>query len=60
MAGTALLVGVLGLFQVYSATFNTKFHSAFSQHVVWLLFAVRRLRGRLRTSTIATWSRSRR
>ncbi len=40
MAGTALLVGVLGLFQVYSATFNTKFHSAFSQHVVWLLFAV--------------------
>jgi rod shape determining protein RodA len=40
MAGAALLVGVLGLFQVYSATFNTKFHSAFSQHVVWLLLAV--------------------
>ena len=40
MAGAALLVGVLGLFQVYSATFNTKFQSAFWQHVVWLLLGV--------------------
>ncbi len=40
MAGAALLVGIAGLFQVYSATFNTKFHAAFSQHVVWLALAV--------------------
>ena len=40
MAGAALLVGILGLFQVYSATFNTKFYSAFSQHVVWLVLAI--------------------
>ena len=40
MAGAALLVGIMGLFQVYSATFNTKFHSAFSQHVLWLVLAV--------------------
>ncbi len=40
MAGAALLVGILGLFQVYSATFNTKFQSAFWQHVVWLLLGV--------------------
>ena len=40
MAGAALVVGIAGLFQVYSATFNTRFYSAFSQHVVWLLLAV--------------------
>lgn len=40
MAGAALLVGILGLLQVYSATSNTKFQSAFSQHVVWLALAV--------------------
>ena len=40
MAGAALLIGILGVFQIYSATLNTKFHSAFAQHLVWLVLAV--------------------
>lgn len=40
MAGTALLIGILGLFQVYSATLNTEFHAAFSMQTVWLALAV--------------------
>lgn len=40
IAGAALLVGILGLFQVYSTTINTKSYSAFSQHVIWLVLAI--------------------
>lgn len=40
MAGAALSLGIVGLFQIYSSTFNTRFQSAFSQHIVWLGLAV--------------------
>ncbi|MCY4187961.1 MAG: rod shape-determining protein RodA [Bryobacterales bacterium] len=40
MIGAALAIALLGLVQIYSATRSTKFHSACSQHVIWLALAV--------------------
>lgn len=40
MAGVALVIAVVGLVQIYSATLNTKFHSAYTQHIIWLALAI--------------------
>ena len=40
MAGVALAIAVVGLVQIYSATLNTKFHSAYTQHIIWLALAI--------------------
>ena len=40
MGGVALVIAILGLVQIYSATLNTKFQSAYTQHIIWLALAI--------------------
>ena len=40
LGGVTLLIAVLGLSQIYSATLNTRFQSAFTQHMVWVALAI--------------------
>ena len=36
LAGLIVAILLLGLFQIYSATLNTRFHGAYPQHIVWI------------------------
>ncbi len=39
MVGVALAIGLVGLAQIYSATLNTKFQPAYTQHIIWMALA---------------------